>query len=181
MSQTYYVNYPKNPRRQILDTAQGVITQNFDRVVANNYQALVDGTAYFLSVGLRAGDTVTNISVVVGGAGSAVTLSKVGLYSKAGARLGISADQGTAWQSTGLKTIALTSPYTVPADDGYYIAVVSKATTTVPSLLRVQSGLLMTAVGTGMAPVATQAAQTDLPATATLGVASTFGFWVAVS
>jgi hypothetical protein len=181
MAQTYYMSLPKRSRRDVLDAAQGLITQNFDRQLANANQVLVDGTAYFMAVGLRANDLVSNISIAVGTAGSAVTLSKVGLYKKDGTRLAVSADQGTAWQSVGVKTIALASPYTVPVDDGYYVAVVSKATTTLPALVRAQNGLQMGAVGSGMAPAGVLAAQTDLPASATLSVFSTFGLWVAVS
>jgi hypothetical protein len=182
MSQTYYVNYPKKSRDDILATAQGLISQNFDRQAGGGSGSImVDGTAYFLSVGLRANDVVSNVSIIVSTAGATLTLSKVGLYNKAGTRLAVSADQGAGWETTGLKTVALASSYTVPADDGYYLAIVSKGTT-LPTLLRGAANANgATALGTGMRAYAMQTGQTDLPASATFAATAPIAFWAAAS
>lgn len=173
--------YPRRDRDQLGLTAQGLITETFPRqAVSSGATIMVDGTAYFMCVGLRAGDVVTKLAIALHVAGATMTLSKVGLYSKAGVRLGISADQGAAWETTGIKNVSLTTPYTVTADDGYYVAVVAKGGT----LPRPASGntntIQATAVGTGMAPHGNQTGQTDLPSSATI-TAGGIAYWVGVS
>lgn len=65
----------------------------------------------------------------------AVSFSKVGIYSSALALLATSADDNTAFQSTGWKQVALTATYTVPNSGLYYLASGFAATTTQPDLL----------------------------------------------
>lgn len=175
---------PYKDRNQVGVTAAGLIVENGPRQLFTGTQIMTDGVAYFMKIGLRAGDVVTNIVIGITTAGTATTLSKAGLYTKAGVQLAASADQGSAWNSTGIKSVAMGTPYTVPADDGYYVCVVSKATTTLATLLRGANNSLATAaVGTGMAEIGTQTAQTDLPspATITFGSGSPQGFWVGIS
>jgi hypothetical protein len=168
------------PRIQLCITAQGIISETFSRNANGAGSILIDGYAYFVAIGLKAGDVVTNISVVVNTVGATVTLSKVGLYSTAGTRLAVSADQGAAWESTGMKTIAMGTPYTVLTDGAYYVAVVCKATT-LPYLIR---GATQTysylKVGTGIYPYGIQTGQTDLPASATIGGGG-LGIWAGIS
>lgn len=166
-------------REAVLTQAEGLKGQNFSRQSVAQQSIMIDGTAYFMGVALYPSDIITKILIVVSTAGSAVTLSKVGLYDKLGNRLAISADQGTAWQSTGLKEVSLTSPYTVLTQDAYYIAVVSKASTTLPTLPRngVVGQLAAAATG-GIQPFGTLAGQTDLPTTAAIGTASALAYWV---
>lgn len=175
----------RKDRTQILATAQGIITENFSREGARgDTSILIDGTVYFMSVGLHASDFAASVTICVTTLGATVTLSKVGLYDKNGVQRAVSADQGTAWQSNGNKTIAFAAPYTVPADDGYYVAVVSKASVTLPTLLRsnANTGGNAPGIGSGMAAFGIQTGQTDLPATATISTAgSPIALWVAVS
>jgi hypothetical protein len=173
---------PQAPsRRQILESAQGLVTQNFDRQEAAGTILSEDGRIYFMLIGVRGGDVLTNVSVVVTTAGAGTSLSKVGLYTTAGVRLALSADQGTGWNSAGVKTIALGSPYTVTADGGLYVAVVAKAATTLPTFLRsVASSVASPAIGAGVAPYGSQTGQTDLPASATIG-SGTHAIWVGLS
>lgn len=140
----------------------------------------VDGTAYFSGLGLMAGDVVTKLYVMVSTLGNTMTLSKVGLYSKAGTLLASSADQGSSWSSaTGLKEISLVSPFTVVTTDLYYCALVSKASVTLPTLLR---GAASSAQGAIAVPGAvqaygTQTGQTDLPSPATIGTTAPISYW----
>lgn len=173
--------FPRRERDQLALTAQGLITETWNRQsVLSNATIMEDGVAYFMAVGLRAGDVVTSLSIALHVAGATMTLSKVGLYSKAGVRLGISADQAAGWETAGVKTVALTTPYTVTADDGYYVALVAKGAT----LPRPASGntntIQASAVGSGMVAHASLAAQTDLPASAAISAGGT-GYWVGVS
>jgi hypothetical protein len=158
---------------------QGLKGQNIDRQAAGTGTILVDGTAYFQMVTLRKGSVVTNLHCCVTTAGTGTSLSKVGLYDSLGNRLAISADQGTAWNTAGMQSIAVTSPYTVLADGGYYLAVVAKTATTMPTMARGASSASQAAAISGfMAPFGTLAAQTDLPATATIVTTAAIAFWM---
>lgn len=171
-------------RYQAALTAQGIIAEAFPRQGRGTGPTLIDGTAYFMMLGLMAGDTATSLSVFITGAGSGMTLSKVGLYSKDGTRRAISADQTTAWQSTGLKTIAFTAPYAVPTTDGYYAAIVAKASTTLPNVFNGNTDGLSPAIGAGSGAWGRQTGQTDLPASATIDTAlstNNFAIWLAIS
>jgi len=148
--------------------AEGLITETYPRELINGSTIMIDGTAYFMKVTLLAGEVVANLAVVVATLGATVTLSKVGLYSKAGSRLAVSADQGTAWQTTGIKNPAMISPYTVPTDDGYYVAVISKASTLPFVASATKLAAASGAIGSGMGAYGVQTGQTDLPTNATI-------------
>lgn len=168
-------------RAQALVTAQGLIAQNHDRQVSSNTQIMIDGTAYFMLVGLSAGDVVSNISVCVTTIGITPTLSKVGLYSRDGVLRASSAELGAVWTTaTGTKTSAVSTPFTVPSDDAYYVGLVCKAAT-LPILARSANSNQFSAIGTGSIPVGTQTGQTDLPSPATIVVGTPFGYWVGIS
>jgi hypothetical protein len=184
--ESYLANGPNSDtltRQQIVTTGQNLVTQNYGRENIAGTTVLVDGNAYFMLVGLRAGDVVTNVSVAVVTAGSSVTLSKVGLYSTAGTRLALSADQGTNWQTAGLYTCAMATPYTVLTDGEYYAALVSKASVTLPALGRANSGVVAGAsISSSPLLFGLQTGQTDLPASATIvGTSAATAFWVGVS
>jgi hypothetical protein len=170
-------------RAQILAAGQGLITQNFDRQTGFGGQILADGTAYFMLVPLCAGDVISNISIHVSTIGVTPTVSKVGLYSKAGILLAASAELGAAWTTaTGTKTAALITPFTVPADDVYYIAVLCKAAT-LPTCTRGPATTSFSGVGSGAVPYGVQTGQTDLPSPATIafGSGAPFALWVGIS
>jgi hypothetical protein len=179
----YYVNYPKAPRGQTLVTGQGLITESFSRLAPGvTTNIMVDGTAYLIGVGLRANDRIANVAIIVATGGATLTLSKVGLYKKDGTRVAVSDDQGTAWQSAGLKNVALSSAYMVPVDDIYYVAIVSKGGT-LPTLIRGSNSLsAAVAVGSGSLPYGSVTAQTDLPASLTVAAGTApIAYWVGVS
>lgn len=169
-------------RESLLMQAENIKGQNFPRQAAAGTAIMVDGTAYFQGVGLVAGDIVTKIMVCVTTLGASVTLSKVGLYTTGGSLLASSADQGTAWQSTGIKEISLSSPFTVVTSGAYYLAVISKASVTLPTLLRGNStGGASAAITGGVQAFGTQLAQTDLPSPATIASTAAIAYWTAWS
>lgn len=174
---------PAPPSRESLRMlAEGIKGENFSRQAANASTIAVDGTVYYALLGFAGGDVVTNIHVSVTTASSGSTLSKVGVYQTDGTRLALSADLGTAWQSAGAKTHALTSPLTIPTSGGYYLALVAKASTTLPTFLRMNNSTAPNnAIGSGAAPMATQTGQTDLPSPGTPAQASLLGYWFAWS
>lgn len=171
-------------REGIRVRGEGLIAQTWDRHTGANATILVDGTAYFTLIGLLAGDVVTNLSISVPIAGVTMSLSKVGLYTTAGVRLALSADQGTAWESAGVKTIAMTSPYTITTSGAYYVAIVAKGGT-LPTVMR--GGIFAAStsqgagIGSGSMVAGVQTGQTDLPTSATIVSGSGFAHWVGVS
>jgi hypothetical protein len=102
-----------------------------------NVAALTTQVMSSVAVYLEAGDVVTNLTFVSGTtAAGTPTNWWFALYSSAAtpALLGQTADQtSTAWGANTAKTVALTSPYTVPSTGIYYAAIMVKATT-VPTL-----------------------------------------------
>lgn len=175
---------PPFDRNSVRLTAEGLIGENFSRALIGGNALSIDGTAYFMAIGLRAGDVVANISIVIAAASATTTLSKVGLYSKGGTRLAVSADQAASWETAGLKTIAMIAPYTVLADDGFYLAAIAKASVTLPKFGIAQAALQVQgagAIGSGMAAYGTQTAQTDLPASATITAGAPLSIWGGVS
>lgn len=144
--------------------------------------ALVDGTLHCVAVGLLAGDIITSISIYVNSLGVTLTLSKVGIYNASSVLVASSAELGTAWESTGIKTNALSAPYVVPATGLYYSAVICKGATR-PSVSRTTGSALMgpTGIGTGAAAYCGQTGQTDLPSTATLTATTMVAPWMALT
>ncbi len=164
--------------------AQGIIATPG---AANTGAILVDGTAYFYAISLFSGQVVTRIAIGIQTAGLGTSLSKVGLYSAAGSRLAISADQGAAWDSLGLKVITLVAPYTVVTDGLYYVAIIAKTATTMPTPDALSNNTNATQPQTGpfnggsVLQLGTQTAQTDLPTTATITAGIPKMFWFVVT
>lgn len=157
------------------------------RVAANSGALTVAGTLYLQRLHLPVAASVTNIVMVVtNGLTTAVSGQNFAvLYTAAGARVGVSADQSTAWASNGAKTMALASgPFSCAAGD-YYIGVWSNATG-LPSFARAssQSAQLIN-VGLSAPNLRTCTADTGLTtaAPATLGsqTSSSLGLWAALS
>ena len=173
-SATYYAGI--NPHL----AARGLIAETSCPNANIGGVAMTDGLIHFMGIDLFAGMRLTGAGIVVMTAGVAVTLSKVGLYTKGGTLLASSADQGTAWQTIGTYTIPFTAVYVVPATDMYYAAVIAKGGT-VPGLLRTgQSMNTAGSVNSGSQPFGMQTGQTDLvtPATIVVGSGSPVAPWI---
>jgi hypothetical protein len=171
----------------ILRRAQGILAETSSRVLAQGSSGLTSGTAFFTGIPLRAGTRVSNISIGMNIAGAAITLSKLALHTKAGILRAVSADQGTGWHSTGIKTAAMTTPYVIPVSDMYYVTLLAVYTSTQPFVLRAatfSAGLTYDlAVGSGALPTGIQTAQADMPSPATIVASSTagLGIWAAIT
>lgn len=161
---------------------EGLIAQTFPRYAAAAATVLTSGVAVATMVPLRKGQVITNVSIAINNAAVSQTLGKVGLYKKDGTRVAVTASQTTAWESTGIKTIAFTSPYTVPDTDVYYILVLSVAGTG-PGLYRqgIGSTTIMPAIGSGLPPWWVTGVIADLGTTHVPGAAGTAAFWAGLS
>lgn len=94
------------------------------------------GTLHLIKLKLTETALVSNIAMSLTNAGVTLTSGQnfAVLYSSAGALIGQTATQHTAWQSAGLKTMALVTPVTVPA--GYCYAGFWTVGSTLPTFCR---------------------------------------------
>lgn len=156
-------------RADIVASALALVTETFPTSSGQATVSPASGSALCGLVGLRRGDVITNVVVYTAVAGTAVTAYKVGVYSKTGARLGISADIKASLAANSFLIGALAAPLTVSADDGYYLVAWGTATTAMPTLIRgnniANNG---DAIGSGVRRQATVAGLADLDATIAL-------------
>lgn len=155
------------------------VAQTFDRNVAASdlTGGLSTGRLNMVGIYLRAGQAVSNITFVAGSTAlSSGSNQWFSLWSSARAKLGVTADDtNTAWAANTAKTLAMASPYVVPASGLYYLGITVVATT-VPTLRGVLGG---NAVIFGIAPILAGTSDTGLtnpasaPATAAALTAST--------
>jgi hypothetical protein len=171
-------------RDQIVRNGRAIIVETVDARKLSTFFGMIAGTVYYVGVPLIAGDLIANITVFVSVAAVGITLSKVGLYSATGTLLASSVDQGTNWQTTGQKTVALQAAYTAQSTGLYYAAAVESAVTTQASI---GSGTATTrmasaTIGSGSLQMAAQTGQVDLPAPGTIAAGNlAAGLWMALS
>jgi hypothetical protein len=147
----------------------------------------VAGTLYVTPVRLPAPASVTSVCGFIFTAGGTLTTSQcyAGLWAAAGgAPIGMTADQHTAWQSTGYKPMALTSgPFACAAGD-YFVGWWANGST-LPSFARHAGGSAMLNLGLSGSSCICAAANTGLTTNTTpsLGAltANSHGYWAAVS
>lgn len=74
--------------------------------------------------------TITNVVTFINTAGVALTAGQcfAGVYDSAGTRQAITADQSGVWNTTGLKSMAVTVPYVVPANAEIWLALLYNGT-----------------------------------------------------
>jgi hypothetical protein len=133
-----------------------------------------------------AGGTISNLYICVTTAGATLSNCFAALYGSDGALFGQTADQSTAWQSTGVKQMALASPAAdVPSGDIFVCFWFNG--TTAPTLMRIGYALSATQMNYGLSAAnsnffhANTGLTTTAPATIGTKTASGLGFWVAVS
>jgi hypothetical protein len=167
----------------------GYVEWNYDPVIGGTGTAPTSGTVYVMKVSAQSGGSVSNIVLTItSSAGVSLTAGQnfAALYDSTGARVGVTADQSSAWTSNGLKTMALVGgPFTLRAGSDYYVALLSNGTTTA-SFMR--SGTNLTAPNANQANAlqrfSTNGTGTSLPSSLTLSSNTGTGaatFWVALS
>lgn len=125
---------------------------------------LLSGRLSMQAIYLKAGETVSNIMFMSGSTAMATPTNWwFALYGTDGTTLlRQTADQTTAaWAASTQKTLALTTPYTVPTSGYYYLGIMVKAST-VPTLYGVSINVNIT----GLAPVMEGTSTTALTTTA---------------
>ena len=168
------------PREQLLGSGLGCYAETFPHILCLSPSATAASqTAHGVAIGLRAGDVVTNISMQCENVGATLSLVKYGLYSKTGTRLGVTADIKASLAAAAIVTGALTSAYTVPADDVYYCVVLAVGTT-MPQFQRANATTLV-AVGSAPRPHFDTAGQADLGTTIAVSSNGSRGYWFGIS
>ncbi|MEV6046040.1 hypothetical protein [Streptomyces xanthochromogenes] len=175
--------YPaKNPQWLLAGQPSGTYRTNLDRaLVVSDFAALTTQTMQSTGLYLQAGDLVTNLTFKSGATAAATPTNWwFALYSDDATPvlLAQTADQTTgAWAANTAKTLALSSPVSIPRSGIYYAAVMVKAATT-PSLLG--AGTIAGAASgfvTGDLPLAQNSgASLTATAPATITGASAIGF-----
>jgi hypothetical protein len=164
----------------------GLITMAFDPAVAvNNATALATaGTLYVIRLHLPVAQNITNIVIYLSAAGGTLTTGQcfAALY-QGGSKLGVTADQASAWGSTGLKTMAISGGAVAAAAGDVYVGLWFNGTTG-PASLR---GLILNAVNLGLAASASRFGTADTgltttaPSTMATVAALNTAYWAALS
>lgn len=164
----------------------GLITAVADPALMQNSQAPAGGAGVLQLVRLHlpVAATITNVCLWVSTGGSGLTSGQcfAGLYTTSGNLLSATADQSTAWTSTGLKSMALSSSQALTAGD-YYVGFFANGTT-LPSFLRgvgsSAGNLGLSAANARFATAATGNTTSMPPSAGTLTGASA-AFWAGLS
>lgn len=138
------------------------------------------GTMALALVGLRAGDLVTNILVDVTTNGASLTFVKMGLFTATGGFLAATASASASFNAgttPRVQSVALTSPYRISTDGGYYLGYLQYGSgATGATLARVASTIPQ--IGTSPLRYGSVALQTDISADVTVAAPIT-NFWIA--
>jgi Pectate lyase superfamily protein len=159
----------------------------YDSGMVGGGTVVTAGVLQLIKVSLRRPATVGKVVVYVQAAGATLTSGQnfAGLYDMTGTQIDVTADQTTAWGTTGLKTTSLAGSHLLAAGD-YYVALVANGTTT-PAFGR-QGNLNGTLYNGNLAAAVKRfgtqlTGQTSLPSTLTLSSTASGGvaYWAALS
>lgn len=175
----------------ILPLDHGFAAWAYDPYAAGTNQILSgNGILHLVRIPVRAPRTITNIVLYVGSAGATLTAGAcwAGIYDSSGNRLGQTADQATAWTTTGTKTMAIAAGPLTLAEGNYWVAIVATGTT-LPQFPRGSNvggpiiNVGLSAANTRFGTYGTAGTYTTLPATITPASISnnTAAWWAALS
>lgn len=167
---------------------QNLKAWSYDPGLQTSSTTLTSGLVYLIRMPLAQPQWITNILIEVMAAGTGLTSGQnfVGLYSSGGTLIATSADQTSAWGSTGLKSAALTGAPYYEQGGFVYAAVLSTGTTpitvgraTVQGSATVNAGLTAAASRYATGP----SGQTSLPGAITMSTLTPIAtaIWVGAS
>lgn len=168
---------------------QNLIAWSYEPSVATSSGTITPGVIQLVAVILRKAATITNVIVEIAAVGSALTTAEnfLALYDSSGTRQGVTADQTSAWASTGVMVTPLATPYSAAAGV-YYVAVLSNGSTS-PTFARSTGitgagGFINVGLTASTARFAVNGtAQTSMPSSLTLSSNSlaAIALWAGVS
>lgn len=169
----------------VVPADMGFLAYNFDPTlgVTTSTPLTTAGTVYVMKLHTNVDITVTNIVMYVTTANGTPTTGQnfAGLFTSGKALMAATADQSTAWGSTGYVTMALSAAQQVPA--GYFYVGVFSNGTTQPAFMKAGhtsgNGVLTTANSRWASADATRT--TTFPAILGTFTATTNAYWAAVN
>lgn len=175
-----------HPRTWWAPEDHGFLTWTFEpQMCASSGNQPTAGVLQLARVHVPAATTITNIVLFAQTAGSTLTSGQnfAALYTSGGSLLAATADQSTAWASTGTKTMALTSAQSVAAGD-YYVGFYANGTTA-PAFSRAAGAFSIVNTGLSNAnsrwATAATGLTTAMPASAGTVSSSSNSWWAALS
>ncbi|MFE0451592.1 hypothetical protein ACFW2D_09925 [Streptomyces sp. NPDC058914] len=169
---------------------QGLKAWSFDPSLAVNVSAPVGGSVYLIRVKLRKATTISKVVMFTVAAGSGLTANQnyAGLYTASGTRVGITANQSSAWTTANnTLSMSLTSAYSAAAGD-YYIAFVSNGSTRPGFVCGTELGAIRTAGNANLSSGGYRycigaTGQTSLPSSISIASATpdTNAYWVGLA
>lgn len=161
-------------------SAAGTIAETIPRSLCleTSLSALTSGTLYLCAIHLRAGQRVNAISVASGTTAAASPLNQwFALYDQNRGLLRQTVNDTTnAWAGSTIKTLALTSQYTVTYTGLHYVGIMVEATT-VPTLRGLAKGTVVSALPPTLHGNSTAGLTTTAPATAAAITATANAVW----
>lgn len=171
---------PSIPNLGITGTVAETVPRN---VCAETDIPTTSGSLHLVGAFLKAGQVVTNISFFSSGTAAGTPTNQFfALYGKTRMLLAQSANATTAaWAANTIKTLAMTTAYTVPVSDIYYAAVMVTATTA-PSL----KGTSVSGTQLGISPFAyfglsSTGLTTALPHPCVVPTTGSAAYWAAIT
>lgn len=168
----------------------GLLAAPFDPASCSaNGSQPASGRLYLIAIPVRSSITISKVTVVIGVAGSGLTSGQcfLGLYSSTGTLLASTADQSTAFTSTGNISATLTTPYAAAAGT-YYIGLLVNGTTSPYFACGTTFGANFTPGNANRTPTTARfgrgpSSQTSLPASVTMSsvVLDSNAYWAGVS
>lgn len=177
---------PPKPAADWTAEDHGLIAWSYDCGLAGASSILTAaGTIHTVKLKLRKPASITNILIHVATAGSGLTASQcLAAVFQNGARLGVTADQSGVWNSTGVKTMAI-SGGPVAADAGEVVVGFYANGTTLPTFTRSASSATLVNAGLAAASsrygTADTGRTTSMPTTLGTIAAAAASYWVALS
>jgi hypothetical protein len=169
---------------------QGFIAWSSDPAFVAGGSGAVFGTVYMQKIVLQNSQSIANIVMFVNTAPTTLTAGQnfAAIFDSAGNRIAITADQSTAWATTGLKTMPLSGgPQVLPAGT-YYVAHVGNGTGTLGFWRTTNAVINGDAINVNLTASNYRAsvgatAQTSMPATITMAsrTVNPLIFWYALS
>lgn len=166
--------------------ASGLQSWLYDPEAAVTGVILATGVVYLHRFVVTQGFLASNVVATVTTQGSTLTSGQnfVGLYNSSGTRIAVSADQTTAWGTTGAKTMAMTTPVWL-APGTYYVGFLAVGTT--PPTFAAAGGF-QNAYNAGLSGATLRhgsqlTGQTSLPTSVTLAssVSTAVNTWAGIS
>ena len=165
----------------------GTIAETIPRqVLTETANTPTSGTVHLMAVYLNAGQLVSNITMYSIGAAVGAVNCLFGLYSNsqsAPTLLATSANNTTILAANTTRTLAMTTPYRVPTSGVYYVALMTTAATTMPTLRgNAAKALNVLASQNPMTTASSSTGQTtSLPATGAALSVNSLSIYAAVS